>query len=351
MGFKKPGFNGQGSIDLSDYDSLTPRDQIDAKFLHFDFLNLDEVPIDDDCYFNLAIRTETPDEFRKRVDDIRINFETNGFKMTYWPPCFGTDGKPRDGRGRIKAAKENGEKWLPIAVYDYRSDSNLNYITNGILANDHDPAVRPKLNDFVTAAVTLISINELENDWDVLSDWLYHKVKIERFMKGQHNYTKILNQISDIADNGDSTLVDLRSSDDWKSWIKTNLKWEDRTDYILTAVNNVTYVNRTWCENILPKISKGDTPVNIVLYTKSRTPEVARADVSKFVKAIDKHYATSYKMVNDELGSKMSITVPEKHERPYRFVGAVPQFYGKHCGVDSEGNQILANKLISLSDY
>ena len=56
-------------------------------------------------------------------------------------------------------------------------------------------------------------------------------------------------------------------------------------------------------------------------------------------------------MVNDELGSKMSITVPEKHERPYRFVGAVPQFYGKHCGVDSEGNQILANKLISLSDY
>tara|TARA_B100001996_G_C18602615_1_gene570454 strand:+ start:126 stop:1163 length:1038 start_codon:yes stop_codon:yes gene_type:complete len=345
MAQKRPAFNGQGTIDLEIFEQLEPREQLDAQFLHFDFLDLNNVDIDDDDYFNLAIRSETPDEFRKRVDDISISYKEKGFLTSYWPPCFGTDDRPRDGRGRIKAAKENGERWVPIAIYDYQDDSTLNYITNGLLANDHDPAVRPQREDFVRAGVTLISQGDLVNSDVAINDWLYSKAKVERFFKGTHNYTKIINEIKERAAKGGEPLVDVRSSDDWKSWIETNLKWKDRKDYILSCVGNVSYINRTWCENILPAIKKNQHPVNIILYTNSQVPKTARESMKKFVEAVHSHYETSYKMVNNSLVGS-NVTVPSIENRPYKFVGALPQIYGKHVGPN-----IISNKLISLSQY
>ena len=350
MGRKKTAFNGTIDID-EDFKGLEPRDQLDAQFVGFDWLDLDEIDIDDQDYFNLAVRDETVEEFRKRVDDLSITFEERGFSTSYWPPCFGTDGKPRDGRGRIKAAKENLEKWMPIAVYDYtKSNTLLNHVTNGILANLHDPASRPTKKDFIKAGVFLINRSEIPFTDVAINDWLYGKARVRSFLKGQHTYTHIINQIKDKVKNGEKELVDLRESGDWKSWIGTNLGLVDRDDYILTAVNNVTYINRTWCENILAGIKKNKLPVNIILYTKSASPDTARADVIKFIDAIHTHYETSYKMVNNNLKG-MTLTVPPIKDRPYQFIGCCPQFYGLHCGVDKDGNTIIQDHLISVEKY
>ena len=303
MGRKKTAFNGTIDIDV-DFSGLDPRNQLDAQFVGFDWLDLDEIDTDDQDYFNFAVRDETVEEFRKRVDDLSLTFEERGFSTSYWPPCFGTDGKPRDGRGRIKAAKENGERWMPIAIYDYsKCDTLLKHVTYGILANLNDPASRPTMNDFVKAGVFLINRGQIDYTDVAINDWLFGKANVRLFLKGQSTYTSIINQIKDKVDNGEEALVDLRESGDWKSWIKKNLGLDDRKDYILTAVNNVTYVNRTWCENILAAIKRNQLPVNIILYTKSDSPERARADVKKFVDAIHTHYETSYKMVNNNIFS------------------------------------------------
>ena len=210
MGRKKNAFNSNIDIDV-DFEGLEPRDQIDAQFVGFDWLDLDEIDTDDQDYFNFAVRDETVEEFRKRVDDLSLTFEERGFSTSYWPPCFGTDGKPRDGRGRIKAAKENGERWMPIAVYDYtKSDTLLNHVTNGILANLHDPASRPSKKDFVKAGVFLINRGEIPYNDVAINDWLFGKANVRLFLKGQSTYTHIINQIKDRVDNGEEALVDLR---------------------------------------------------------------------------------------------------------------------------------------------
>tara|TARA_B100000405_G_scaffold280527_1_gene224473 strand:- start:56 stop:1108 length:1053 start_codon:yes stop_codon:yes gene_type:complete len=347
MGRKKT-FRNE-TIDLDSFNTLEPRQQLNAKFVGFDWLDLDEIDVEDQDYFNFAVRDETVEEFRKRVDDISLAFDRSGFKTQYWPPCFGTDGKPRDGRGRIKAAIENGERWIPIAVYEY-DDSLLNHVTNGILANLHDPASRPGKKDFIKAGVFLINSGQIQYTDTAISTWLYSQAKVREFLKGQHTYTQIINQIKDKVDNGEEALVDLRESGDWKAWILKNLGLVDRKDYILTAVNNVTYVNRTWCENILPAIKRNQTPVDIILYTKSASPDTARADVLKFVEAIHTHYETSYKMVNNNLIG-MDLVTPPVEQRPYRFIGCCPQFYGLHCGVDKDGNTIVQDRLISIEKY
>ena len=354
MGRKKNAFNSNIDIDV-DFDGLEPRDQLDAQFVGFDWLDLNEIDTDDQDFFNFAVRDESVEEFRKRVDDLSLTFEERGFSTNYWPPCFGTDGKPRDGRGRIKAAKENGERWMPIAVYDYtKSDTLLNHVTNGILANLHDPASRPCMKDFIKAGVFLINRGEIEYTDVAINDWLFGKARVRLFLKGQSTYTSIINQIKDRVDNGEEALVDLRESGDWKSWIETNLGLVDRKDYILTAVNNITYVNRTWCENILPAIKRNKLPVNIILYTKSDSPDTARGDVRKFVDAIHTHYETSFKMVNNELpkgGIIPPLNVPSVEQRPYQFIGCCPQFYGLHCGLDKDGNTIIQDHLISVKNY
>lgn len=90
----KKGFNGTGIINLEDYRNLVPRDQNNATYLHIEWLDLTTVDLTDEDYFNTAIRSESTEDFRNRVDSISLSYKQNGFSTRYWPPCFGTDGKP-----------------------------------------------------------------------------------------------------------------------------------------------------------------------------------------------------------------------------------------------------------------
>lgn len=343
----KIGFNGKGVIDLKDYDSLTPRFQNNATFLHIDWLDLNTVDLTDEDYFNTAIRSESDEEFMSRVDSLSLSYQQKNFSTTYWPPCFGTDGKPRDGRGRITAAKQNGERWIPKAVYEYSDDSLRNTITNGIIANDHDPAQRPNMEDFIEAGVQLISNGELKNFKSDITHWLYKEAKVENFIKKDGGHiTKIINAIEKRGENGGNPIIKAIGSEKCHAWIEKNLKLKNRKDYILSAVDNVTYINRTWCEGILPMILKSQTPINIILYTSSKDEQTARNNVNNFVKAIHKHYESSFKMINESIVG-ISLNIPAKKDRPYKFIGAIPQIVGKHYQLGGPD----VKTLISIEDY
>ena len=49
MGRKKTAFNGTIDIDV-DFSGLDPRNQLDAQFVGFDWLDLDEIDTDDQDY-------------------------------------------------------------------------------------------------------------------------------------------------------------------------------------------------------------------------------------------------------------------------------------------------------------
>jgi len=334
----KPGFNGKGVIDLSDYDSLSPRKQNNATFVTFDFLDLDEIDLDDEDYFNLAIRDEKDND---RVESLRVGFANKGFLTKYWPPCFGTDGRPRDGRGRIKAAKLNGERWMPIAIYHYSDDSARNYITNGLIANDHDPASAPKMENFITAGVTLIQTGELDCTESEVSKWIYSEANIQNFFNNTGGViTKIIDGILKRGAEGGDPLTHRQERNEWITWIKKHVGIEIDDKTILLGVDNITYAYRAWCEHILPSISKCKDPIDIILYTNSYVPEEARKSMKKFVQKLDFFYDVSFRMVNNSI-SGIKIEVSDK--KPYKVIGAVPQIYGKH---DLNGRE-----LISIDSY
>lgn len=343
----KKGFNGIGLINLEDYNNLKPREQNNATFLHIEWLDTSTVDLTDEDYFNTAIRNESTEDFRNRVDSISLSYKQHGFSTRYWPPCYGTDGKPRDGRGRITAAIENGEPFIPIAVYMYDDDSVRNTITNGIIANYHDPASRPGMEDFINAGVQLIANGELDNFKSEITHWLYKEAKVESFLKKEGGHiTKVINAIMKRGENGGNPIVKSMDSENCHAWITKNLELKNRKDYILSAVDNVTYVNRTWCEGVLPLILKSKTPINIILYTSAKDEQTARTNLKKFVKAIDKHYESSFKMINESING-ITLSIPPKKNRPYKFLGALPQIVGKHYTLG--GPEV--KELISIEDY
>ena len=347
MNDTKKGFNDSGLINLEDYRNLIPRDQNNATYLHIEWLDLSTVDLTDEEYFNTAIRSEGAEDFRNRVDSISLSYKQNGFSTRYWPPCFGTDGKPRDGRGRITAAIENGERFIPVATYMYDDDSIRNTITNGIIANQHDPASRPGMEDFINAGVQLIANSELDNFKAEVTHWLYKEAKVESFVKKEGGHiTKIINAIMKRGENGGDPIIKNMDSESCHAWITKNLNLKNRKDYILSAVDNVTYINRTWCEGILPLILKSKTPIDIILYTSAKDEQTARTNVKKFVKAIDKHYESSFKMINESING-ITLSIPAKKDRSYRFLGALPQIVGKHYILG--GSEV--KELICIEDY
>lgn len=334
----KPGFNGTGVLDLSDFEQLNPRDQNNATFIGYDFLDLDEVNVDDEDYFNIAIRDEKDES---RVESLQVSYSNNGFLTKYFPPCFGTDGRPRDGRTRIKAAKLNGEKWIPIAIYSYQENTLRNYITNGLVANDHDPATPPRMENFITAGVTLIKEGQLDCNETAINVWLFKEAKVQRFFSPRGGvYTKILDGILKRGSDGGDPLTHRQSREKWVEWVEKNLKSKVNDKTVLLCVDSATYPQRAWCEYILPSIIKCNDPVDIILYTNEYLPEDARRNMNKFVEKLKFYHETSYRMINNELSG---ITIQVSKKLPYNILGAVPQVYGKH--------NLTGRELISIDQY
>ena len=78
----------------------------------------------------------------------------------------------RDGRVRTQAAWENGEKWLPVAIYSFEDDSAKKIAADGIICNLHKPAKRAVPADFKRACVDAINAGELLSKKEDIEEYL-----------------------------------------------------------------------------------------------------------------------------------------------------------------------------------
>ena len=324
---RRTGFNQQGSIDLSSLTG-TPVKFKDATFQDFGWLDLSAIDLDDNSWKNIGIRSKKAPEEKARVDSFRVSFRRKGFDTSEFPPCMDTDGNVLDGRGRIKAAKLNGELWMPVARYNREDKTARNTVTNGLRANQKKPSYMATFNDYIDAGTDLISKGELDATATAIDNCLYKDVKIENVIDNSicGQITKIRKGILKRSQKGGLILA--MDQKDAHKWIKENLNLS-KSEYVLLNASpnsNEDYTERGW-RRAREAILNGKT-VNIIFYTTANTPPEARSAVKKSTDYLEGLYCDCWKIVNSQLPDAFSLTIPEK--RPFNFMGAIPQFVDTH---------------------
>jgi len=321
----RTGFNGQGILDLSYLTRLPVLEFKAATFSHFEFTDLNTVDTESENFRNVGIREDF--DIDDRIERYQVSFQNVGFLLSEWPPCRDTDGEWLEGRGRTLAAKRNGERWMPTAVY-MRTDSSLkNTVTNGFLAHSSRPPVYAStFRDFVEAGVHLVTSGEFPKTKADIDQWLYHDVKIERVFNNSNGLiTKIRDQIIERSTR-DESLILRRPTGEWHKWIK-KYQGLSRSQYVLVSCDDATRAMRVWCDHILPAVKEGREPVNIIYYTNKYSPTDARTGLTESMAKLEEFFKSSFELVNSQVPG-VTLAVPAG--RPYTILGAVPQVVKSH---------------------
>lgn len=351
-----PGFNGTGTINLNDYQEILKEDlpiQINGTFSHIGSINLEDVDEDEGVWLNDAIRDKG--NTLERIEDFENTFELRGFKTSFEPPIMGTDGKPRDGRGRIIAAKRRGEKYIPALFYSYDSDTERSRVSNGVKENlKHDPAYKATREDIVTAALHLISRNELECNEKDINSWLF-EIGVERIFNSR-NITIMRDAIKKRGENGGEATVRVRDRTEWERWClkklnkRVNSQYTNKENIWLISVDNDTYPFRVYAQSILSSIRRQAKanenvvakspikPAELIFYTKKKTHKEAIKCIKEFKGGIDRTIKDSYMMVGLDYDLPLKCKTPK-----YVILGAIPQLIGRH---DVDGD-----KLVPIDNY
>ena len=126
----------------------------------------------------------------REQNDFNHCLQREGWKVSYWPPIVSLQDleRPKNGRKRIRSAVTNGERHIPVAFYNYPSettvsDAKKDHITNGLKANfptDHsDPT---KFTDLFNAAKVMYEDPKIDfdpNDEQQVHDWIYQELEAD----------------------------------------------------------------------------------------------------------------------------------------------------------------------------
>jgi hypothetical protein len=333
------GFNNRGRINLDEFHKLPKLELNGATFIDFDWLDLDTVDLNDSNWKNIGIRAR--DDEDNRIESFQVSFRRREYDMTQFPPCMDTDGVPLEGRGRIKAAKANKERWMPIARYSRTDNSDRNTTTIGLRANQKIPSYVSLFDDYVAGGLNLIAKGELEATSDALDIWLYNEVKIGDVIDNSRGgvVTKIKNTILKRAAIDDSLIWSVNKSEAEK-WVNTNLGLAKSDFVLINMADNETYAERAW-RHVRNALKNGQEPVTLIYYTTDTSPTAARAGLKKSMEYMENLYLDSWEVVKSQLPEGISLTVPNK--RPYIFKGALPQIVQDH--------DINGHTLVSVNKY
>jgi len=335
----KPGFNGQGYINLKDYDKLKPIAFKQAEYSHHVFVDLNDIDTEDSQFWNMGIRGEGTDE-DERIESFRVSFGRHGWMTSFWSPSMDVEGNWLGGRGRLRAAKKNGERWVPVAVYRRADMSKRNTITNGLIENKHLPQYASTFKDYIGAGVGLIAAGELKADEKSVQVWLREDVGIDDIYDNSRGgaVTQLVKKILAKAAE-DKSLVRVQSDKAWKDWIESKLDLK-KNEYVLMNTKDNTRSVRLWCNQILPAVANKKDPVNIIFYASDYSPKELRKNLKDRITELDTFYKQSYQLVNSGI-TGINIDTPEnKH---YKILGALPQIEKDH---DIEGN-----RLVKIEEY
>lgn len=339
--FQREGFGK--ILDLRDetLNNLPKPKQKHGTFLKFSFLDLNNVKADDQDYWNVAVRDEqnTP----VRIEAMQQSYVTYGWLYSEFPPCVGTDGRPRDGRTRILAAKRSGERWMIVAIFSYDETSSpvTDYISDSIACQQRPASTGVTMNDLVAAGLACIDAGECEPEKSAVENLVYNELEAEKFFSNiSGNITKIINQIlnalNDEGGVGGTTVR--RHRDEWVEWLEK--AGYPQGTYILLSVDNPTYAMRAWCQHLLPFFSKKKGKASIILYTNAKTGERARHLIGLFVKDLNYFYSSSFAMVNR---AQSAVEIKVADPAPFIIEGAIPQIMDEH--------DINSRKLIKIDEY
>jgi hypothetical protein len=340
-----PGFNGVGTIDLTDYlsNKVVPPVMEGYKFEYVSNLDLSTVDEDDPAWSNDLIRSEGT--IKERIDEFENKFEVSGFKTCYVPPMIDTKQTPIDGRGRVMGAKKRGERFIPVFVYSRIDKTETCRVANGLISNlEHDPATKATREDVVVSALGLIKLGELENDEVDIRSFLMNRIHINKYFNAR-NITLIVDAITKRAAAGDA-VVRVANREDHVRWCekKAGIKIDNKKTWLF-SVEQDTYAMRALCQAVLDAVVNDKDPAQIVLYTNSHLHSDARKNMKNFVKDLDFYISAAYKMVARDIfnGNNQMISAIKCNKQHYVILGARPQLIGCH--------EVDSTKLISLDDY
>ena len=321
-----PNFNGVGTINLEDYNKkeLAPPQIEGGIFSHVGVLDLDDVDENDEKWLNTGIREEGNTE--DRIQSFENKFEVDGFKTTYIPPIMGTDDEPRDGRGRIIAAKRRGEKKIPVYYYVITDNSETCKVTTGLLENlRHDPSYKANMESVICGCLYLISKNEIQLNEQSVRYYLNRKLKIQKHF-AKHNITKIVKSVLARGISNEK-LVLVQDRKKWVVWLEKAGILVDNKKVFLMSADNETYPWRAWCEHILTAVNKNDQPVEIIPYSNKHIPSEAKKNILNFKSTLESLLKSSYLMVDKDTPDMISVSVQNS---PYVCHRTIPQLIGKH---------------------
>lgn len=349
------------NISLADYDRLHSANandrQVNAKFIKFCWLDISNRTVKDLDLTNEDIRDEQNDR-NEDLQNLKISI-SRGWDNTFFPPCYGTDGRFRDGRGRVLTAIEKGEQWMIVALYSYADDMPVtNYLANGLLANAlHAQATLSKMKDYEGAGVRAILSGELKNDKLSVDDFLYRVCRIELRFPGNVGgpITKIRDNIMKRAAEGvNGASVRRKNEDEWKQWLEDSIARNPIHWYQTHNISDVSDIafhktGRGAAERILTRHILADggaadgKMTNIVLYGDGTRESLIKEHVA-FEEALQNFYNNMYKWINHEI-----IGIELKHDinsPMWKILGVMPQF------IDDEHHDVAYNKghLISMND-
>jgi hypothetical protein len=340
-GFKCGPCSGNSQINLNIYSLLKKKLFERATFVGIEFQDLDQVDTSHPDFSNLGVREDKDSTKEDRVEHLKVSYENKGWLTDYWPPCIDTDGEWIGGRGRVRAAKEMGEKWIPVARYS-RENKSLRSRTNDSLCEniDHDPSSPATYNDVVAAGFRLVQAEELKRE--DIDPWLYREIKVQRRFNNSRGgtITKLKKAILKRVEKEESLVFVPEEKNYWDKWIQGNLGLKEG-EYVLVNTKDTTRSQRLFMNKIMPAVCLGKDPVNIIFYSTEYNPKDVRANLTDRIKEIEGFYKNVYKFVNVEISGLISIDTPAS--RPWNILGAIPQIDKSH--------DLESSELVSIERY
>jgi len=300
-----------------------------------------------------------------RIQGTEDSYEVNDFVTLVEPPKISSNDSFIEGRGRIQAAMNREEEFIPVFIYDPLTSYHVAItLVAGLLENNPKPQNSKVPNNMLEWALTIRALVELgpENggimgDAKSITDQLISLNWTVRWPR-ESDRTKIRKQIDKelkALKNGD-TMVHRRKEIEVNAWMREN--YSGSKNYVLVCMDNLRYARQIIFEKVFPSVENGSDPVSIILWTKRHTSSDAINNCNKFVKYLDESYESIFDHVgtmqlrDPEISSFIFDWSEEKQNLiteynletpPYIFSGAIPQIEDYH--------NLNSKKLVTIKDY
>ena len=243
-------------VDINDYydfnkqPKIKPFKQYKGTFSHFGWYDVSphKGELHSENLSNLGVRATQ--EMEREQEEFNYHLKREGWRIDYFPPIVPLQNpeKPKGGRKRVRSAVMEGEKWIPVAYYNYPEETTegrkkRNHITNGLKANipcDHgDPA---GFADFFKGAEVLYEEGEFDpQDDQEVHDWLYKEVEIEEALSNE-SIRRLVDTSWMSSIDKERFLSHLPLSYNWKTTLTDNLRKDEGESY-LNSYYQLSFLN------------------------------------------------------------------------------------------------------------